>query len=62
MWRLVEESVSVRWDPVRDQTLIRRLRCAISASLKEDQRRRMEEAGEEVEQLIGLEPPLHWED
>ena len=34
---------------------------AIAASLKGDRRRRAEEAGEEVEALLRLDPPLHWE-
>ena len=35
--------------------------CAISAILKGDQRRRTEEADEEVKRLPGLDSPLHQE-
>ena len=34
---------------------------AIKASLQDDRRRRAEEAGAEVEELMGLDPPLHRE-
>ena len=61
MWRLVDERVSARWDPARYQYLIRRLGRAIVASLKVDRRQRAEEASEEVEKLLGTDPPLHWE-
>ena len=60
-WRLVDKIVSARQDPARDQTLILRLGRAINASLKGDQRRRAEEAGEEVKMIIVLDPSLHWE-
>ena len=61
MWKLVDEKFSARRDPARDQTLIRRLGHAINASLKGDRRRRAEEAGNEVERLLGLYPPHHRE-
>ena len=58
-WRLINERVSVHRNIAKDQTLIRRLGCAIKASLREDRQRREEEAGAEVEILMGLDPPLH---
>ena len=33
----------------------------IAASLKDYMKRRAEEAGEEVEAILGLDPPLHWD-
>ena len=48
MWRLVNERVSARW-MTKDQSRIRRLSRAITASLKGDRKRRVETAGEEVE-------------
>ena len=56
-WRIVDERVSAR-KKTRDQTQIRRLSRAIAASLKGDKRRRVETAGEEVEALLGAEPPM----
>ena len=44
-----------------DQSIIRRLGRTIAASLKGYQRRRVEEAGEEVEKLLGSDSPLHQE-
>ena len=35
--------------------------CTIAEILKGDRRRRIEEAGAEVETLLGLDPPLHRE-
>ena len=57
MWRLVKERVSASRDPAKDQALIRRLECAIAVSLKGNWRRRAEEAGKEVETLLGSDPP-----
>ena len=54
MCRLVDERVSARRDPVRDQSLIWRLGRGIAEILKRDQRWRVEDAGEEVERLLGL--------
>ena len=62
MWRLVYKRVSARQDPLKYQVLIWRLGRAIAASLKDDRRRRAEEAGVEVETLLGSDPPLHRED
>ena len=56
-WRLVNERLSVFRDPARYQALIWRLGRSIKASLREDRRRRMEEAGEEVKRLLGTDPP-----
>ena len=56
-WRLVDERVSARRN-TKDQSRIRRLSRAIAASLKGDRMRRVETAGEEVETLIGVDPPM----
>ena len=56
-WRLVDKRVSARRDPVKGNSLIRRLGHAIVASLKGDRRQREEEAGAEVETLLRLDPP-----
>ena len=61
MWRLVNKRVSVHRDPASGQSLIRRLGRAINASLKGDQRRRVYEAGEEVDRLLGMDSPLYLE-
>ena len=60
-WTFVDERVFVSQDPARDQSLIQRLGRAIAASLKGDWRQRVEEAGEEVNKLLGSDPPLHQE-
>ena len=60
-WRLVDERVSARRDIAKDQTLIWRLGRAIRVGLTKDRRRRAEEAGAEVEVLLGTDPPLHLE-
>ena len=57
-WRLEDERVSARQDPAKGQALKIRLGSAIKASLAADQRRRADEAGAEVEALVGAEPPL----
>ena len=57
IWRLVNERVSTRQDPARDQAHIRRLGRAINSILKEYRHRSTEEAGEEVELLLGSDPP-----
>ena len=57
-WKLVDERVSARQDPAKDQSLIQRLGRAITASLKGDRRRRSEEMGGEMEALLGLYPPV----
>ena len=56
-WRLVDERVSAR-RKTRDQTRIQRLIRAIAARLNGDRRQRVETAGEEVEALLGAEPPM----
>ena len=58
MWIIVDERVSTRQEPKRDQERIRRMRWAIRATLKTDMRRREETAGEYVEQLLTGDPPL----
>ena len=60
-WRLVNERVSACQDTARYQSHIWRMGRAINAGLKEDRRRRIEEVGEEVERLLGADPPLHRE-
>ena len=57
-WRLVDKRVSVRRDLSKGQTIRRRLGRAIKASLTANRRRRAEEAGKEVEALVGEDPPL----
>ena len=57
-WRLVDERVSTRRDPTKGQTIRRRLGRAIKASLTADRRRHGDEAGAEVEALVGAEPSL----
>ena len=59
-WKIVDERFSACQYPAKDQSLIWRLGRAIAASLKGNRRRREEEAGEELEALFGLDPPLHW--
>ena len=49
----------MRQDPAKDQALIWKLGRAIAANLKGNRRRRLEEAGNEVETLLELEPHLH---
>ena len=60
-WTIVDERVSARRDPAKDQSLIWRLCCAIAEILKGDRRRWAEEAEAEVEALLGSYPPLHGE-
>ena len=59
-WRIFDKRVSAR-RKTRDQTRIRRMIRAITASLKGDRRRRVETAGEEVEALLGVDPPMSQE-
>ena len=55
-WVLVDERVSARQGK-RVKARIRRLSRAIAASLKGDRKRRVEISGEEVEKLLGADPP-----
>ena len=57
-WRLIDERVSTRRDPRYGQADRRRMGKAITASLAQDRRRRVEEAGAEVEDLMKADPPL----
>ena len=57
-WRLVNERVSARRKPARDQTRIRRLSRAIAEILKGDRRQRVETAGDEVEEILGADPSM----
>ena len=56
-WRLVDKRVSACRDPAKGQTIIRRLVCSIMEILTADRRWRAEEAGAEVEALVGEDPP-----
>ena len=58
IWRLVDERFSARRDPAKEQAIKRRLGRAIKVSLEADRRRRADEAGAEVEALVGADPPL----
>ena len=60
-WRLVGDRVSARRDPARYHYLIWRLGRAIVERLKGDWRRRAEEAGKEVDKLLGSDPQIHRE-
>ena len=57
-WRLVDKKVSALRDPAKGQAIKRRLGRAIKASLAADRRRRADDAGTEVEALVGADPPL----
>ena len=57
MWRLVNDRVSERRGPARDQALIRCLGHAIKTSLKGYRRRRTEEAGKDIDWLLGADLP-----
>ena len=57
-WRLIDERVSTRWDPRYGKADRRQLTKEIMASLAQDRRRRAEEAGAEVEDLMKADPPL----
>ena len=57
----MDKRVSVRRYIAKYQALVRRLGRAIKASLREDRKKRAEEAEEEVDTLLGPYPPLHWE-
>ena len=57
-WILFDERVSARRYPEEGHTIPRRLGHAIKASFTTDSRRRAEEAGSEVEALVGADPPL----
>ena len=60
-WSIVDKRVSARQDPARYQAHIWRLGRAINASFREDSRQWTEEAGAEIERLLGVDPPLHKE-
>ena len=55
-WRLIEERVSVRRE-TGVHTRIWRLGRAVRASLQGDRKRREEVTGQEVETLLGEDPP-----
>ena len=57
-WRLINERVSTRRDPRYGQADRWRLGKEIGKSLSKDRRRRTEEAGAEVEDLMKADPPL----
>ena len=60
-WGLVDERFFTLQDIAMNQALIWRLGCTIKVILQEYRQRRAEEAGEEVETLMGSDPPLHQE-
>ena len=55
-WRLINEKLSAR-QGTRVQARIWRLSQAIATSIKGYRKRRLETAGEEVETLLGADPP-----
>ena len=55
-WRLVDERVTMR-RKTRARTGLRRLGRAIQASMKGDRKRRVEEAGTAVENMLQEDPP-----
>ena len=57
-WRLVNERVATRRDPRYCQADRRRLGREIGKSLSRDRKRRTEEAGAAVEDLMKADPPL----
>ena len=57
-WRLINNRVSARQEPGRDQTRIKHMGQAIRAALKEGKRQRAEIAGKDVECMLTGEPPL----
>ena len=57
-WRLVNERVSACRDPRKGQAFKRQLGRAVKASLVADLKQRADEAGAEVEALVGADPPL----
>ena len=58
MWRLVDERVATRRDPRYFQADRRSWGRKIGRSLARDRKRRTEEAGAAVEELMKAEPPL----
>ena len=56
-WKLVDKRVSARRGP-RVKAILRRLGRAIKASLKGDRRRRVEDVGKAVEDLLGEDPSI----
>ena len=57
-WRIIDERVAMRQDPRYGQADRRRLGKEIGKSLSKDRRRRTEEAGAAVEDLMKADPPL----
>ena len=55
-WRLIDERVLARRG-TRVWARLQRLGQAVRASLKGDKRRRVEDAGKDVESLLGEDPP-----
>ena len=56
-WRLVDVRVYAQ-QKIKDESRIQRLSRAIVERLKGDRRRRVAAAGEEVEALLGADPPM----
>ena len=57
-WRLINERVSAHRDPRYGKADRRRIEKEVQASLVTNRRRRAEEAGAEVEDLVKADPPL----
>ena len=57
-WKLVNDRVSARRYLAKVQAIKRRLGRAIKAILSADRRLRADEAGADVEALVGADPPL----
>ena len=55
-WRLANERVSVKRG-MRVRARLRRLGRAVRASLKGDRKRRVADAGKDVEEILGKDPP-----
>ena len=60
-WILVDNRVSTRRYPERNQTLLRCLCHAINAILEGERRQRTEEAGKAIKKLLVADYPLHKE-
>ena len=57
-WRLVDARVSARQDPRYGRAFKQQLGRAVKASLAADRKRRVDEAGAEVEALVKSDPPF----
>ena len=57
MWRLIDKRVSAIQEPGQDHRILRRMGRFVQAELKEDRRRRVTTAGEDVKRLLSRDPP-----